>query len=63
VGHRQDGRIRTHNIIDCDINIVDIMTAVNDINTIDTDKVIEVYGKGDAAIKIISAIKQFYEKL
>lgn len=59
VGHRQDGRIRTPNIIDCDIKAIAIMTAINAIDTIETDKVIEVYGKGDAANKIISIIKQF----
>jgi GDP/UDP-N,N'-diacetylbacillosamine 2-epimerase (hydrolysing) len=58
LGHRQDGRIITSNIINSAITKEEILAAINKVSMIGIRQPINIYGDGNAAEKIISIIKQ-----
>lgn len=58
IGRRQTGRILTQNIRNCDIKKDEIIRAVGEYNETLTFGIINVYGDGTAASKIISLIKK-----
>jgi GDP/UDP-N,N'-diacetylbacillosamine 2-epimerase (hydrolysing) len=57
LGSRQNGRIVTPNIINCDITRESILKAIKDIEILSLGKNISIYGKGDTAIKIVEILK------
>lgn len=57
IGERQKGRLRTPNIIDCFPAKEEILATVNKIERNKIPKNCNVYGDGDAAIKITSLLK------
>lgn len=57
LGHRQDGRIRTPNIMDVAFNSEDIIQAVKKAMDTPLPKITPVYGDGHASEKIINILK------
>lgn len=57
LGNRQDGRIRTPNIIDVAFNRAEIINAVRKAATLTLPEFVPVYGDGHAADKIINILK------
>lgn len=57
VGSRQNGRINTPNIINCEIQKDLILAAMNKISINSNSEKIDIYGDGNAACKILSIIK------
>lgn len=58
IGNRQQGRLMTENIVNCEIEYESIMSAVEHIQTLIPPKDITVYGKGDTSNKIIKILKE-----
>lgn len=64
VGNRQSGRILTPNIRNCDIKKNEILKAVRDFKITEFSDLMNIYGNGTAAPKIIEILKaSFSEKL
>lgn len=61
LGRRQDGRIITPNIKNCEIRKDDILRLVNEINNAPSLEPIDIYGTGDAADKMMQLIRTFEE--
>ena len=63
IGCRQDGRIRTSSIIDCDFNIKNISNAIQKALSVDfikeSQKRLHPYGNGNTAKKIIEHISSY----
>lgn len=57
LGDRQRGRILTDNIVQCKITVDDILNAVGNFSKFTGEKNVSIYGEGNTAHKIISAIK------
>ena len=57
LGSRQDGRILTPNIVNCDINEGEILQATHKITNKSIIGETNIYGKGNAAEKIIDQLK------
>lgn len=61
IGPRQDGRLKAHTVIDCDIHIVAIQQAIHKALSMDQQQLNNVqslYGNGDASGKIKDIIKR-----
>ena len=58
VGHRQDGRLVTPNIVNCEINVDEINSSIQKVKEMDDLNPIEEYGNGNTASKIVSIIKE-----
>lgn len=64
LGDRQKGRIITENIFNCKIEKNEILNAVKKVKTRKQKKIMNIYGDGSAASKIVSILKSKYvEKL
>lgn len=60
LGERQTGRLRTPNIIDCKISKEAILSAVHRVSNAAPLPVIEAYGTGNTAEKIVNVIKKIH---
>jgi GDP/UDP-N,N'-diacetylbacillosamine 2-epimerase (hydrolysing) len=59
IGRRQDGRIITPNIVNCEISYKAILNAINEVeNGMSLSKKIKIYGDGNTSKKIIEVIKK-----
>jgi len=63
IGNRQQGRLKSRSVIDCDPNNKSILTAINSVYTKGTktklEEAINLYGCGGASVKIKEEIKSF----
>lgn len=57
IGDRQKGRIRSESVIDCRINKKEIIQAISKALEMNCDKIINPYGEGKSAQKIISLLE------
>ncbi|TFH39802.1 MAG: UDP-N-acetylglucosamine 2-epimerase (hydrolyzing) [Bacteroidia bacterium] len=62
LGMRQDGRIRTPNIIDCDIKKDKIIESIRDAGRMVAGEKVKIYGTGDTSVKISEVLKDNYSK-
>ncbi len=60
LGNRQDGRIITSNILNCEINKESIIAAVKNYQSSGSVPKNDIYGDGNAARKIIEILKKEY---
>lgn len=58
LGRRQDGRIITENIANCKIEKEQILEAIKGFKLRKMPSIVNIYGNGDAAAKIISVLKR-----
>lgn len=63
LGHRQEGRLVTPNLINCPIQTDRILEAVQHIETADALTPIDAYGNGTTAQQIVSILKQVRGRL
>ena len=64
IGDRQKGRMSSKSVIDCRINKEEILTAIEKALKMDCSKVVNPYGDGQSAERIVSQIEHIdFKKL
>jgi UDP-N-acetylglucosamine 2-epimerase len=57
IGDRQKGRLQASSVINCKPESADILKAIRGAFTMDCSSVVNPYGNGDSAPKIVAALK------
>lgn len=60
IGHRQDGRLITPNIISVDFNIDTIVDAVNNLSSSNITDFRNPYGSGDSSVEIMTILNNYF---
>ena len=56
IGDRQKGRIKSNSVIDCEVNKKEILKAISRALSMNCDTIINPYGEGKSAEKIVSLL-------
>ena len=57
IGDRQKGRLQASSVVNCKPKSIDILSAIEEAFDKDCSDVVNPYGDGDSARKIVSALK------
>ena len=57
IGDRQKGRIKSNSVIDCEVNKKKILEAISRALSINCDDIVNPYGEGRSAEKIIALLE------
>ena len=57
IGDRQKGRIKSNSVIDCEVNKKNILEAISRALSMNCEDIVNPYGEGKSAEKIVSVLE------